>query len=84
MVIQLDQVAHPVHTDLSMDAPSVEAPPVGAVPGHRIPGTARVGMTMGPLSTWLAGMILTTEPTATLEPAILKIQKQPPSTTFEI
>jgi ABC-type cobalamin transport system ATPase subunit len=85
MVIQLDQVARPVRTDpASVEAHSVEAPPVGAVPGHRIQGAARAGMTVGLLSIRLAGAILTTKPTATLKPAILKIQKQPPQSIFKI
>jgi hypothetical protein len=86
MVIQLDQVARPVCTDpASVEVPlRVEVPRIGAVPGHRIQGAARAGMTVGPLSIRPAGTILTTEPTATHEQAILRIQKQPPSTIFEI
>jgi hypothetical protein len=78
------QVAHPVRTDpASVEARSVEALPVGAVPGHRIQGAARAGMTATPLSTRLAGAILTTKPTATHERAILKIQFSIPKTIFE-
>jgi hypothetical protein len=88
MVIQtvlLDQVARPVRTDLiSVEAPLSVDRLVGATPGHRIRGAARTGMTVGPLSIQPAGTILTTKATATLKPAILKIQKQPPSTIFEI
>jgi hypothetical protein len=83
MVIQLEQVARPVRTDLSVEAPSVEAPPVGAIPGHRIQGAARAGMTVGPLSTQLAGALTTATPTATHERAILKIQFSAPRAIFE-
>jgi hypothetical protein len=86
MVIQLDQVAHPVRTvrtDLSVEAPSVEAPPrIGAVPGH-FRGAARAGMTVGALSLRLAGAILTIETTDTHEQAIQKIQFSTPRTIFE-
>jgi hypothetical protein len=88
MVIQLDQVARPVRTDpASVEALSVEAPPiieVGAVPGHRIQGAAHAGMTVAPLSTRLAGAILTIETMATHEQAILKIRFSTPRAIFEI
>jgi ABC-type Co2+ transport system permease subunit len=66
-----------------MEAPSVEAPQDGAVPSH-LRGAARAGMTVGPLSTRLAGAILTTKAMATHKQAILKIRKQPPKAIFEI
>jgi hypothetical protein len=78
------RMAHPVRTDLSVEALSMEAPPVRAVPRHPRGGAACAGMTVGPLSTQPAGAILTTKPTATLKPAVLKIQKPPPWTIFEI
>jgi hypothetical protein len=75
MVIQLDQVARPARTDpASMEVPHSVDHLATAVRSHPR-GAAHTGMTVGPLSIQLAGVILTTKATATLKPADLKIQK---------
>jgi hypothetical protein len=78
------QLARPVHTDLI----SIEVLPSmdrldGAIPSH-LRGEAHTGMTVGPLSIWLAGATLTTVPTATHERAILNIHTSPPEAIFRI
>jgi hypothetical protein len=83
-VLSAPRMARPVRTDPS----SVEVPPSmdrsdAAVPSH-FRGVARAGMTVGPLSIQPAGAILTIEPTATHEQAVLKIRKPPPKFIFKI
>jgi hypothetical protein len=78
------RMARPVRTEAptSVEAHSVDRS-AAAVSSH-FRGAARMGMTMGPLSLLLAGVILTTETMATLKPAVLKIRKQPPKCIFKI